>query len=69
VLASDLTDAAEESWAGVVVTTFRLDWFHNDSGNWVGEFEDELLHFLQTATLFGSVFFGMLVERILQVRE
>jgi len=69
VLAGDLTNAAEEGWTGVVVTTFRLNWFYDDSGNWVREFDDEFLHFLQAAALFGCVLVGVLIERIPEVWE
>jgi len=69
VLASNFTNASEEGWAGVIVTTFRLYWLYDDSSDWIREFEDELFHFFQAATLFGGVFVGMLVERVLEVWE
>jgi len=69
VLASNFTNASEEGWAGVIVTTFRLYWLYDDSGDWIREFEDKLFHFFQASALFGSVSVGMLFKRILEVRE
>ena len=69
VALGDFAQAAEESGRGVVVTSLGLDGLDDNGGNGVVEFLDDALDVLQGALLFLGVLLGMLLKRVLQLRE
>jgi len=69
VLAGDGTETSEESRRGVVVATLRLDRLDNDSSGRVVEGRNELLDLLEAALLLASVLLGVLLKRVLELRE
>ena len=69
VLASDGAEASEESRRGVVVTAFRLNRLDNDGSRRVVEGRDDVLNLLEAALLLTSVLLGVLLKRVLKLRE
>jgi hypothetical protein len=69
VLAGDGAEAPEESRRRVVVTALGLDRLDNDGGGWAVEGRDDVLNLLEAALLLTSVLLGMLLKRILELRE
>ena len=69
VLAGDGTEASEEGGRGVVVATLRLNGLDDDGSRWVVEGGDDLLNLLEAALLLASVLLGVLLKRVLELRE
>jgi len=53
----------------VVITTLRLDGLDNDSGRRVMEGRNDVLNLLQATLLLAGVLLGVLLERVLELRE
>jgi len=69
VLAGYGTEASEEGGRGVVVATLRLNGL-DDNGSWRAvEGGDDLLNLFEAALLLASVLLGVLLKRILELRE
>ena len=69
VLAGDGTKAPEEGGRGVVVATLRLNGLDDDGRRWVVEGGDDLLNLFKAALLLASVLLGVLLKRVLELRE
>jgi hypothetical protein len=57
----------EELFAGMIVSSFGLDGFDDETRNWnslLALIFKDLLHLGQTATIFGLVFTHVLLQRI-----
>lgn len=66
VLPGDLSEALEESWAGMVVTTLRLNWF-DDDGSWrVVVVLDKLLGLCEASGFLACVLLDVVLERVLE---
>jgi hypothetical protein len=69
MFAGDRTKTSEEGGRSVVVATLRLNGLDNDSSRWAVETGDDLLNFFKAALLLASVLLGVLLERVLELRE